>query len=159
MTKDLPTPEELRNAFDYDPETGHIKPRGSTRYSAIRDGKAKYASYVTVRLNGRQYQAHRVIWAMVHGKWPDGVIDHINGICSDNRIENLRDVSQKENLRNTPSARGVPRYKKVAQDKMSGLWKSYYYSDGKIHVIGEYDTKEEAKDMYKFDIYMFDRGL
>lgn len=159
MTKDLPTPEELRNAFDYDPETGHIKPKGSTRYSAIRDGKAEYAGYVSVRLNGRQYQAHRVIWAMAHGKWPDGVIDHINGIRSDNRLDNLRDVSQRGNLRNTPTARGVPRYKKIAHDKLSGLWRSYHYSGGEIHMIGKYHTKEDARKMYDLDVYMFERGL
>jgi hypothetical protein len=44
--------------------------------------------------------AHRVIWALEYGRWPDGQIDHIDGDRANNRISNLRDVSQAENTRN-----------------------------------------------------------
>jgi hypothetical protein len=44
--------------------------------------------------------AHRLVWFVVHGKFPDGDIDHINGNRSDNRIENLRDVTRRANLQN-----------------------------------------------------------
>ena len=48
---------------------------------------------------GYKYTAHRVIWAMHYGEWPDQV-DHINHDKADNRIENLRTVTHSENARN-----------------------------------------------------------
>lgn len=43
--------------------------------------------------------AHRAIWFLHFGRWPNDEIDHINHIRTDNRIENLRDVSHSENAR------------------------------------------------------------
>ena len=45
----------------------------------------------------KPYRAHRVIWALVHGEWPEGQIDHINGVRDDNRLENLRVVTNQDN--------------------------------------------------------------
>lgn len=50
----------------------------------------------------RHYNAHRIIWFYHYGAWPEGEIDHINGIRTDNRLENLRAVSPYENCRNKP---------------------------------------------------------
>ena len=53
--------------------------------------------YVTVCVKGKQYKGHRVAWYLYYGSWPTGVIDHINRDKSDNRIENLRDVTPSVN--------------------------------------------------------------
>jgi hypothetical protein len=44
--------------------------------------------------------AHRLVWFVTYGKFPNGDIDHLNGDRSDNRIENLRDVTRRANLQN-----------------------------------------------------------
>lgn len=49
---------------------------------------------------GRKFTAHRLIYLMHTGQWPQGQIDHINGIRTDNRIVNLRDVTPSVNGRN-----------------------------------------------------------
>ncbi len=51
------------------------------------------------RLFNRQIKAHRAIWALANGEWPEA-IDHINGDRSDNRLTNLRCVTTAENNRN-----------------------------------------------------------
>ncbi|MEO0569893.1 MAG: HNH endonuclease signature motif containing protein [Pseudomonadota bacterium] len=56
--------------------------------------------YLTGRIHGNSYLAHRVIWAYSNGTWPSGELDHINGEKTDNRIANLREVSRTQNCRN-----------------------------------------------------------
>lgn len=56
--------------------------------------------YVIIKVKGKQFKAHRIVWLLNHGKFPIGVIDHINRCRTDNRIENLRDVSQSINNKN-----------------------------------------------------------
>lgn len=45
-------------------------------------------------------RAHHLVWVWVHGKWPIGEIDHINGDRADNRIANLREVTVAQNRTN-----------------------------------------------------------
>jgi len=67
--------------------------------------------YKRGRILVRSYCAHRVIWAMHYGEWPEDQIDHINHIRDDNRIENLRDVTGFENAQNAP----------IRKDNISGV--------------------------------------
>jgi hypothetical protein len=50
-------------------------------------------------LLGRVERAHRVIWCMMFGYWPDH-IDHKNQVRSDNRLRNLSDAGRVANARN-----------------------------------------------------------
>lgn len=120
MTNGLPTPEELRKVLKYIPETGKLfwKEREATMFSdGHRDAigncnnwNARYAykeaftsfskGYLIGSVFGRKFKSHRVAWAIHYGEWPMHQIDHVNGDRGDNRIENLRDVNNKENHRN-----------------------------------------------------------
>ena len=53
--------------------------------------------YLSCRLYGKHYALHRLAWFHYYGSWPVHEIDHINGVRSDNRIVNLRDVPHREN--------------------------------------------------------------
>jgi hypothetical protein len=91
MKHPIHTPQELAEKLDYNPDTGELtwkRLRDSTRIGQ----KAKaldVAGYIQVNISGNVYKGHRVAWAIHYGRWPVGMIDHINGQRSDNRIENL----------------------------------------------------------------------
>lgn len=66
----------------------------------------KRSGYAFVTLDGRIYPAHRVIWELFNGcLTPEQVIDHVNGIRSDNRIENLRALEHCDNRKNVAKSR------------------------------------------------------
>jgi len=159
--EDLPTPATLRKLLSYDPDTGLLTWRRrppemfpdeqygrawNTRYAgkpafatATRDG------YRCGRIFGKAYPAHRVAYAIHHGNWPRGSIDHISGVKTDNRIANLRDVSHTENLRNaampstnTSGACGVYWHKN------SGKWRCMIKVNGKLQSLGYFEDFGDA---------------
>lgn len=94
--------------FEYDGLNLIRKPTGSPVSDARDSGKiagSKHVegrtSYIYVSLKSKKYAAHRIIWEMVHGDIPDGLnIDHIDGDGTNNKISNLRLVTQSENCKN-----------------------------------------------------------
>ncbi len=108
MTKIDITPELLRQMFNYDSAAGHLiwlnrhdrDNAWNARYAGKVAGCINSQGYVVVVINAKIHNAHRIMWAIYHGEYPKHNIDHINGNRTDNRICNLRDVSNKENLRN-----------------------------------------------------------
>lgn len=98
--------------------------------------------YKVFRLNKKKLYVHRAIWFLFNGEWPN-IIDHINHDKTDNRIQNLRNVTQKENqlnrkedmdLDNTSGIRGV------CPDNERNKWFAYYQN----LKLGRFDTKKEA---------------
>lgn len=97
------TQERLKEAFDYNEISGEfiwkIK-AGSRGVIGAIAGSKRHDGYIIIRLDKDRYLAHRLAWFYIHGLWPSEFIDHINGNPSDNRIDNLRETSMSENMRN-----------------------------------------------------------
>ena len=91
------TQSDLKRHFHYDPETG-VFTRLSRKGS---HGSYDKYGYLILKINKRQYKAHRAAWLYVYGEWPTDNIDHLNRNRKDNRIANLRDVPQSVNCKNT----------------------------------------------------------
>src|SRR5690554_6421992 len=88
----------LLDMFMYDPETGRLirrKKQSNNAPAGKPSGWVQPNGYIRMCIKGKHYQAHRLVWFYHYGVMPDGGIDHINGVKDDNRIENLRVVSQK----------------------------------------------------------------
>lgn len=91
--------------FKYEKETGHLLWKVTLSNRALAGSEAGMAlngsGYKDVRLNNQLFRAHRIVFEMHNGAIPNGMeIDHIDGNRENNRIENLRLVSRKENTRN-----------------------------------------------------------
>lgn len=96
------TAERLRNLLDYDPATGLFRykvSKGPARAGEVA-GTVGNHGYVQIRARGKKHLAHRLAWLYVHGVWPRDYLDHKNRDKTDNRIANLRECCQCENMQN-----------------------------------------------------------
>lgn len=149
MTNTESLAAELRKTFTYNPETGvFTRIRASNRSKVGDVPKVNSEGYVRIRLCGRMHAAHRLAWLWVHGTLPEQDIDHINGIKSDNRIANLRDVSHAVNTANLvgPQENNTSGYLGVTRHK--GKWRAQISVDGKMRYVGLFASAEEAHQAY-----------
>ena len=152
------SPELLRAVLTYNELTGELtwKPRPAsmfidepharmwnTRYSskpALTYGREYKEGYIL----GQQCTAHRAIWAMVYGYWPL-FIDHINGCGTDNRLANLREVTNRENGMNqklfSTNTSGTPG---VQYRKREKKWRSLITVETRVLYLGQFNKKEDA---------------
>jgi hypothetical protein len=151
MTTQL-TAEQIREIVSYDPETGEMrwrKSRGSRAQAGGIVGAYDAYGYRNVGINGLDYKVHRLAWLYVHGEWPNGSIDHINGHKADNRLSNLRVVTQSQNLRNTRRHKdGRSGFKGVHWHKQTSTWIAQIMCSGKKRYLGQFTTPEAAHAAY-----------
>jgi len=147
------TPDIIRTLLDYDPNTGKLywKRRPGKRTFNTRYAGTEALAFVDVcghkkgRIHDIGFQAHRVVWAHVHGAWPTEQIDHINGDPADNRIDNLRDVPHILNHYNTKRHRSnTSGHQGVAWNKRVGKWMAYVGGAKQRQYLGHYANKDDA---------------
>ncbi len=97
--------EIIKRIFHYSPDTGlftRLVKQGQRGAIGSIAGSADTKGYTIIKIDGKSHKAHRLAWLYVYGEMPDSHIDHINHNPSDNRISNLRSVTQAENNKNRP---------------------------------------------------------
>lgn len=102
--------------------------------------------YLYGRIFRRQYMAHRVIWAMSNGVWPRNQIDHIDGVRSNNRLLNLRDVTHTENNKNRGiTNRNTSGIVGVSWNIRKEKWVAYITVSGTFISLGYHSEKHVAE--------------
>jgi hypothetical protein len=141
----------LKELLEYTSETGEMKWKttGKGRRLDRIAGSPDRHGYLQTRIDGAIYFNHRLAWLYVHGQFPQGVIDHIDGNPINNAIANLRDVPQRlnmENQRRAPISNkstgliGVSKHKLGYMAKIQSARKQIY--------LGIFQTPEAAHEAY-----------
>lgn len=147
------TPELLKILFTY--RDGNLywnySPANNTPIGSFAGSSSSDNCYVFLRINRKQFCAHRCVWIMHHGSIPAGfVIDHINGDGKDNRIENLRLATLSQNGANSKVPRtNTSGVKGVCWNKREGKWYAQMRALNKRYAVGYFATLEEAESAVK----------
>lgn len=149
------TADLVRRCLDHDATTGILRwrvansnraPAGKIAGSKIKSGGM--AGRVAIGIFGKHYLVHRIIWLHFYGEWPRKNIDHIDGNPSNNRISNLRDVSQSVNMQNLKKANKSNKTGYLGVSRKRNLYRAEIMLDRKKFNIGTYKTPEEARAAY-----------
>lgn len=142
--------ETLAELLTYNPETGELrwKPGIKGRGGRIA-GRINDEGYRRIRLNGKQFAAHRVAFFMYHGRLPNQV-DHANGVRDDNRSANLRECTGQQNRWNSkkPSNAKASKLKGVSFSADTGRWMARITVNNRTIYLGLHGTQEEAHAAY-----------
>jgi hypothetical protein len=148
MKRRIFTKEELEIVFRIN-ETGELQRLLRGKDWRVVECKANHnKGYCLVGFKGSHIMYHTIIWVLTNGTIEDAeaVIDHISGDKLDNRIENLRLVSTRENQQNQVNHR---------KGKLTGCclhkcgkWQAQITISGKLIHLGLYNTEPEAHKIY-----------
>lgn len=145
--------EDLKQSLDYDHETGEFRWKiavarkiaaGSIAGSMKSDGRLR------IQFQGKNYLAYRLAWLLTYGKWPNGMIDHLDGNTLNNCSSNLRDVSCSVNGQNQRKAKSSNKtgLLGVSFDKSTSKFKAQIQLNGKKTHLGLFLTPELAYAAY-----------
>ena len=151
---------DIQNLVQYDPTTGRLIRVSNGRFA---DSVISAQGYRTVSLQGKRYLAHRVVWALFNGAWPEKgkVVDHRDTNSLNNRVGNLRVVSYGVNLRNLKGSKKRP----------SGIclplgvvlhgpsFRAQIRINRKYYNLGSYSTPEQAHAVYLSAVKAAERGI
>lgn len=146
--KDALTLAEARRIFSYDPSTGKIFNlvyRGAKAPKGAEAGCLDPDGYILIGYKARYMKAHRLAWFLTYGEWPEGFLDHINGIPGDNRILNLREASFSENACNSRKKKqSISGVKGVYWSRHARKWEVRITAYRQRHHIGLFTALSDA---------------
>ncbi len=140
-----------RRLLDYDPETGEFtwsaqarpEKRGQRTGTVMRDGS------IYLRLQGHGAYAHRLAFALVHGRWPQWIA-HKDGDLSNNRINNLREGTARQRMWSARKTRAktTSSFKCVYWSRQKQKWHARIHVGDSTQHLGFFDVEEAAGAAY-----------
>ena len=163
----LPTVERLRKLIEYDHQTGILKWKmrsdseftgkypaerlanfWNKKFAGKECGCDNGSGYIVTRIDGMSIKAHRIAFAIFHGRWPVEMVDHINGNKADNLIENLREATRSQNLQNQRRRSGSSRFKGVTWHSAAKKWHAQIRLDKHNYRLGYFEDERKAAEAY-----------
>lgn len=144
------TQERLKEVLRYCEETGDF-------YWKISIGRVKHGSlaghihknkYKYIKIDNNEYLSHRLAWLYIYGNFPNGELDHINRIKSDNRIINLRDVTNTENSHNRINSNSNNKTGFLGVSIIGNTYRADIRVNKTLKYLGCFETPELAHKAY-----------
>lgn len=158
------TQDYVKERLSYDPDTGIFVWKRRPGFSrSIKAWNTRYAGkvagcvynshgrnlfYVKTTIDNVRYDCHALAWYYCYGEWPL-LLDHIDGVGTNNKISNLRPLSHGDNIRKGRiQSNNTSGFKGVSFRRDTERWTARLKVDGKYKSLGSYSTKEEAFAVY-----------
>lgn len=145
--KFMPSRDRILELVSYDQNTGiFIRKIKTNRNHVIGEqvGTLSSAGYLVIQIDKEKYYAHRIAYFLLTGEQPI-VVDHVNGIRTDNRAVNLRSATRCQNVYNMKkTARNRSGHKNIHWNNRSHKWDVHMHANKKSHWIGCYSSLEDA---------------
>jgi hypothetical protein len=162
------TQRQLLDIYHYDSETGILSWGSRGKYIGAGKFSTKYAGKLATHFDVYGYEqaslamlmpeeprgakrirhkimAQNIIWMIVHGSWPEHMIDHADRNPSNNKLSNLREATLSQNAHNSSirsdNGSGV---RGVCWNKARSVWEAAINCEGKRIFLGYYHTLDEA---------------
>lgn len=140
--------KRIKEIFDYREDGVLIRKEFLGNQINIGDGAGcdTGTGYLSTSVENKLYLVHRLVWLWHNGYLPEHGIDHINRIRNDNRIENLREATQRCNLRNCGNfSHNTSGVKGVNFIKDTKKWRAYIKIDQvNINITNTAESFEDA---------------
>ena len=135
---DNPTKDELHALFEYRDGVIYTRRRQGSLKAGKAVGSINSNGYLVTSVNKRPIRVHRLIFLMHYGYLPP-MLDHINGNKLDNRIENLRAATPRQNHQNRDArVTNTSGERNVVWHKRSERWRVVFWAGGKQRQFGTY---------------------
>ena len=141
----------LLELLEYNPDSGIFtwKSARGPHAKGSAAGNIQSNGYCQIRIDYKLFLSHRLAWFYCFTEWPEYLIDHIDGNPSNNKLDNLREATQSQNMQNTGLLRtNSSGFRGVSYVKSRNKYEAYISIDNKKKNLGHFNTAEEASIAY-----------
>lgn len=140
---------KIEDLLEYHPNTGEIfwKISPNLGYTKAGDlaGTIDNKGYRVISVGRKRYKAHRIAWYIYYGEWPKSQIDHIDRNKQNNKIDNLRDVTQSVNQFNSGARKDSSTgHRGICWNKKRQKWQVRIQVNGKRKELGFFKDINDA---------------
>lgn len=137
--------KKLKSIFDYNKETGDLTRKTNSKKAGWKHKNQWGKCYIRTQIKKDTMYAHNIIFIIITGALPNGVCDHIDGNGLNNKWDNLRDVTQSQNCKNTKKAKSnTSGVTGVNWHKIKKKWRVRIATKKGRVIIGDYSCFDEA---------------